>query len=46
MEQFLEDLGKLKEFLGREITDDEITPIEEPKAAPSLEEDGGTLSLF
>ena len=46
MEQFLEDLSNLKEFLGREISDDEITPIEEPKAAAKEEEDGGTLSLF
>ncbi len=46
MEQFLEDLSNLKEFLNREISDEEITPIEEPKAATKEEEDGGTLSLF
>ena len=47
MEQFLEDLSNLKAFLSRDITDEEITPIEEAKpAAPSVEEDGGTLSLF
>ncbi len=48
MEQFLEDLSNLKEFLNREILDEEITPIEEPKATPSVreDEDGGTLSLF
>ncbi len=50
MQQFLEDLANLKDFLNRDIEDDEITPIEEPKSAPSAsakeEEDGGTLSLF
>lgn len=49
MTQFLEDLANLKEFLNREIEDEEITPIEEPKVASAPardEEDGGTLSLF
>lgn len=51
MQQFLEDLANLKDYLNREIEDDEITPIEEPRAAPppsvaNYEEDGGTLSLF
>ncbi|BCM91182.1 type-4 uracil-DNA glycosylase [Abditibacteriota bacterium] len=49
MQQFLEDLANLKDFLNRDIEDNEITPIEEPKAAPASakdEEDGGTLSLF
>ncbi len=47
MEQFLEDLANLKNFLSRDITDEEITPVEDPKpAAPSVDGDGGTLSLF
>lgn len=49
MDQFLEDLANLKEFLNRDIYEDEITPIEDPKPAPTpaqQEEDGGTLSLF
>ena len=49
MKLFLEDLANLKDFLSREIGDDEITDIVEkpaPTAATAPGEDGGTLSLF
>ncbi|HEX8464163.1 MAG TPA: uracil-DNA glycosylase [Abditibacterium sp.] len=49
---FLEDLAHLKDFLSREIREDEITEIDEERksrvCAPSepQKEEGGTLSLF
>ncbi len=52
MKLFLEDLQNLKDFLSREIAEDEITDMDErPKktdCTPSAEavEDGGNLSLF
>jgi DNA polymerase len=54
MKQFLEDLTNLRDFLGRDIGEDEITEIDAgtkersctPSAPAKNEEDGGTLSLF
>jgi len=52
MKLFLEDLANLKDFLGREIGEDEITDMDagKPKGvcAPSQDapEEGGNLSLF
>jgi len=52
MKLFLEDLANLKDFLSREIADDEITDMDEGKAKgvcpPSQDapEAGGNLSLF
>ncbi len=54
MKQFLEDLANLRDFLGREIGEEEITEIDAgnkernctPSAPAKTEEDGGTLSLF
>lgn len=49
MKLFLEDLVNLKDFLSREIGEDEIIEIQEKpaaKAATASDEDGGTLSLF
>ena len=49
MKLFLEDLANLKDLLGREIDESEITDIKEKpaaKAATAPDEDGGTLSLF
>lgn len=49
MKLFLEDLVNLKDFLSREIGEDEITEIQEKpaaRAATASDEDGGTLSLF
>ncbi len=52
MKLFLEDLANLKDFLSREIADDEITDMDEGKSKgvcpPSQDapEEGGNLSLF
>ncbi|MBW3637938.1 MAG: hypothetical protein KY445_15960, partial [Armatimonadetes bacterium] len=54
MKQFLEDLANLRDFLGREIGEEEITDIGDggksrsctPSAPAKSDEDGGTLSLF
>ena len=54
MTQFLEDLTNLRDFLGREIGENEITEIGNegktrsctPSAPAKSEENGGTLSLF
>ena len=55
MQLFLEDLANLKDFLSREIGEDEITDIDEgskervcspSETAPKVEEEGGNLSLF
>ncbi len=49
MKLFLEDLANLKDFLSREIGENEITEIKEkpaPIVATLPDEDGGTLSLF
>lgn len=58
MQLFLEDLANLKDFLSREIREDEITDIDEgskekscvPSASPpkgtATQEEGGNLSLF
>ena len=49
MKLFLEDLANLKDYLSREIGENEITDIKEkpaPAVATAPDEDGGTLSLF
>ena len=50
MKLFKEDLANLKDFLSREIAENEITDVQEkvvaPRASAVSDEDGGTLSLF